>query len=139
MPSRPHESIERDPTSAGIPVHEFVVHPDPSTELAVLYNDFPESVGNVQAIGSDSFFEGLQKAALKQLGEGRLTYAMNSKFASHPMRELRFEVPAKRLSCEMRIIVVGHRMYQLIVVSGTGVNESAELDTFFNSFHLRYD
>src|SRR5665213_3867715 len=44
MPMRPQESIKEQPTADGLPVvkrHEFIVNPDPSIELGVIYNDYP--------------------------------------------------------------------------------------------------
>jgi len=55
------------------------------------------------------------------------------------MRELRFEVPDRKLVCDMRVIVVSNRMYQLILASHAGRDTSRESETFFKSFHLRTD
>jgi hypothetical protein len=141
LPSRPQESVKVHPSANGPAAesHEFIVDPDASIELGVIYNDFPESLPNIRAVGSPSFFDTVQESALKQLGAGRLIYATDGRFGAHPMRELRFELPDKKLMCQTRMIVVGHRMYQLIVVSAAGADVSRETDTLFNSFHFLYD
>ena len=140
MPMRPQESTIEQPSADGPPVkrHQFIVDPDPSIELGVIYNDFSLSLRNIQTVGSPSFFDIMQKAALKQSG-GRLIRATDGQFASHPMREIRFEVPEKKVLYQMRIIVVRHRMYQLMIVSSLNLDVSHEADTLFNSFRLLYD
>lgn len=140
MPMRPKEIIERQPGTNGPPVeiHEFTVNPRPSLELTVMYNDFPKSLPNVWAIGTPSWFNAVQEGAMKQLGESRLIYATESRFGSHPMREFRFEVLKTRATCQVRCILVGLRMYQLIVVWPVDIDASREAETFFNSFRLLY-
>ena len=141
MPMRPQESIKEHPETNGPPVkqHDFIVDPNDSIELGVIYNDYPESLPNIATVGSPSFFDTLQQAVLKQLGDGRLISSRDGQFASHPMREIRFDVPHKRLIYHTRIIVVGHRMYQLMVVSRMEVDVSREVQTLFNSFRLLYN
>jgi hypothetical protein len=140
MPIRPQESIKEQLRTNGSPikVHEFIVAPDDSIELGIVYNDFPRDLPNIASVGSTAFFDTLQTKALNQLGEGRLIYAVDGQFASHPMREIRLEVPERNLVYQTRIIVVGNRIYQLIVVSSTGVDVSQEVETLFNSFSLIY-
>ena len=141
MPMRPQETVKALPRASGpaIKSHQFIVDPDPSIELGVFYNDYPGSLPNIQILGSPSFFDTVQEGALKELGEAHLISAWDGAFASHPMREFRFEVPDKKLICRIRVIVVGHRMYQLLVASTVGVDVSHEVDTLFNSFQLLYD
>jgi len=138
MPMAPHEAVQAYPSANGLVVksHEFIVDPNPTVELGVIYNDFPESLPNIWVLGSPSFFDTVQETALKRLGDGRLIFARDGLFASHPMREFQFQVPDKKLVYQTRIIVVGHRMYQLIVVSSGEVDASHEVKTLFNSFHL---
>jgi len=140
MPMRPQESTIEQPSTDGPPVkrHQFIVDPDPSIELGVIYNDFSISLPNIQTVGSPSFFDIIQEAVLKQLG-GRLIRASDGQFASYPMREIRFEVPEKKVLYQIRIIVVKHRMYQLMIASSLNLDVSHEADTLFNSFHLLYD
>ena len=141
MPMTPQETAPLTQNANGPTVnsHEFFVDPDPSIEMGVMYNDFPESLPNLSIIGSPSFFDTAQEAALKQLGAGRLISTRDGVFASHPMREIRFQVPDKSLIYQTRIYVAGHRMYQIIVVSSEGVDASHEVDTLFNSFKLLND
>jgi hypothetical protein len=137
MPTRPKESITLH-TNAGVTVasHEFVVDPSPSLELAVIYNDYPESLPYIWTIGSPQFFDAMQEAAMKNFDGSRLIDAYDGKFESHPMREIRIEASGKGILYQTRVIVVGHRMYQLIAVSSTGVDVSREVFAFFNSFSL---
>jgi hypothetical protein len=138
MPMKPREVVKAHPSDGGpvIMSHEFIVDPDRTIELGVIYNDYPESLPYISALGSPWFFDTVQDEVLKRLGEGRLISSRNGVFASHPMREVRFQVPEKKLMYKTRMIVVGHRMYQLIVVSSEGVNASHEVDILFNSFLL---
>jgi hypothetical protein len=141
MPMYPQEAVKEHPSSNGPPVssHEFIVDPDPSLELGVIYNDYSASLPNIHAVGSHWFFDTVQEGALQKLGGGDVIYARDGTFSSHPMREVCFEVRDKRLRYETRIIVVGHRMYQLIVVSSLDVDASSEVHALFSSFHLLYD
>ena len=140
MPARARENVKWQPNSNGPPVqcHEFIVTPDASTELGIVYNDFSPALSNIRTIGSGSFFDAVQAAALKQAGDAQLIYARNGEFGSYPMREIRFEVPARAIVCEMRIIVAGHRMYQLMVLSSAGGDVSHDAEILFQSFHLLY-
>jgi hypothetical protein len=141
MPMRPQEAIKVHSDAGGpaVEAHEFIVDPEPSMELGVIYNDFPESLSYIEQIGSPWFFDTIQDAAMKRLGTCRLIDTHDGKFTSHPMRDVRFEAVDKRLLCQTRIIVVGHRMYQLIVVSSAGVDVSRAADTFFSSSSLLHD
>ena len=138
MPLHPQESIKLHPSDDGPPVksHEFIVSPNASIELGIIYSDFPESLPNVIIVGSRSSFDTLQQAALEELGGGRQIYSRDGEFSSHPMREFRFEVANKKIVYESRIIAAGHRMYRLIVVSSAEVDVSRDVETFFTSFHL---
>jgi hypothetical protein len=141
LPIYPTERVETNLSSDGVPIlrHEFIIDPDPSLELGVIYNDYPASLSNLRMLGSRSFFDTMQAEALHILGNVRLIYARDGTFRSHPMRELCFDVPEKRLKYQTRIIVVGHRMYQLIVVSSFGVEAAPKADKLFNSFWILHD
>jgi hypothetical protein len=119
MPIRPKEEVETQFTTNGpsVKVHEFVVDPSPSLELSVMYNDFPMSLSKIWAVGTPAWFDAVQEGAMKELGKSRLISASDGRYGSNPMRELRFELPNKKITCQMRFILVGLRMYQLIVVS----------------------
>jgi hypothetical protein len=113
------------------------VGPDASSEFGVLYNDFPKSLPYLQLVGTKWYFDTVQESVVQRYN-GRLISSNDMTFRNYPTREFMFEDVVKGLSYDMRLIVVRHRQYQLIVVSEIGSDVSKDKEIFFNSFFSKY-
>jgi len=137
MPGNPKETVTDQPTSNAPPtkLHQFIVASDSSTEFGVFYNDFSTSLPYLHLVGTKWFFDTTQEDVVRR-SNGRVISSNDMTFHNYPARNFRFEDTDNRLSYDMRIIVVHHRQYQLIVVSEIGTDVSKDKEIFFNSLIL---
>jgi hypothetical protein len=103
------------------------------TEYAVNYSDLPK---NLERLNPEQKFDISQKAVAAEVG--KIVYQKNIEFANFPCREFEYVVEGKvNYSGRVRLILVGDRLYQMIVIFLTTNPHTADRDTFFNSFRLQ--
>jgi len=72
---------------------------------------------------------GLSSTSAKLLSENRLT------FHGHPARDIR-AVTRGNAAYDNRIVVVGNRLYTLLVIDSSGKHDTDSIGKFFNSLEL---
>jgi hypothetical protein len=101
-------------------------------EYAVIYSDLPK---NLERFKPEQKFDISQKAVGAKLG--KIVYQKNIEFANYPGRDFEYAVDGKiKYSGRVRLILVGDRLYGLIVIFWTGDPHTADRDTFLSSFRL---
>jgi hypothetical protein len=135
LPGHPKENIINQPgiDKTTVVSHQFLVVQG-NSGFGVSYCDFPDDLPSINLIGSPSYFDTVQSELPKTLGGGTILDAKDSKFESKPMRDIRFENSDKTLLRDLRIIIVGHRQYQLTVVRKPEADASKDIKTFLSSF-----
>jgi hypothetical protein len=103
------------------------------TEYAVNYSDLPKSL---EMLKSEQKFDLSQKAVGAEVG--KIVYQKKFEFENYPGREFEYVVDGKvNYSGRVRLILVGDRLYQMIVIFLTANPHTADRDAFYNSFRLQ--
>ena len=106
MPMRPQESTIEQPSADGPPVkrHQFIVDPDPSIELGVIYNDFSLSLRNIQTVG---WFIHYQQLCISSDSESDIGFFLLTKRKPFQMTIILhieyFKIVSKLLPVERRV------------------------------------
>lgn len=114
MPGTFTEEINVINTVAGfIDLHRFSVEQE-NDVYGVSYSDYPETV--VQASTPDVILEGACHGMVAGIG-GKLLTESTMSLNGYPGRELIIEVAGGKGIVQARIFLVGHRLYQVMVVT----------------------
>src|ERR1700722_12035863 len=94
------------------------------TEYAVGYGDWPK---NLRKLKPEQIFDIDQKGVATEVG--KIVYQKNIEFANYPAREFEYVVVGKvNYSGRVRLILVGDRLYYLIVVFLTANPHTSDRD-----------
>jgi hypothetical protein len=133
FPGTPKQSITPQPTVAGkIDVHSFIVETDAVNAFGINYSDFPETL-NLSNPGA--LFDGAQTTTAGE--RGAIVTQQTMKFKGYPAREFEFKPGGKaNYSGRVRLILVGRRIYSLVVIFLTANPHPEERTKFFESFSV---
>lgn len=137
MPGLPTENRQSQRTEAG----EIAVHMAFTTyrgwAFFVAYNDFPMDLGaessRRQAV--DGALQGIMRSQV----DARVLKRADFKWQNNPALDATFEFgpPENRGQVVWRGILVGNRLYQIMVLSANGAPGADETKRFVDSFRLR--
>jgi hypothetical protein len=135
FPQGPRERVQKVGSPAGpIEVHMFVADLGDVAYFAS-YNDY--SVDPAQ-LDPEAALESVVQGALAA-GKGRLTARRDVRLGDHPGKEYQaaLSLPDGRpAASKARVYLVGARLYQVLVVSPEGKEDTKAVDAFLDSFAL---
>ncbi len=103
------------------------------TEYAVGYGDWPKSL---EKLKPEQIFDIDQKGVASDVG--KIVYQKDTKFENYPVREFEYVVGGKVVySGRVRLILVGDRLYQMIVIFLPVNQDLTDREIFFNSFQIQ--
>ncbi len=114
----------------------FFVWADRQTEYAVNYADYPKALQiNIERLGPQKQFD-LSQAAVAA-AYGKIVSQRDIKFGDFPGREFEFVAGGKaNFSGKVRLILVNHRLYQIIIIFLTRNPHPDDFKVFFSSFSI---
>lgn len=133
FPGTPREKIVPVQTALGeSEAHNFVVEPDAQTAYGVNYNDYPAAV---DVNHPQKLFDQCQASIVGE--KGKIVVQQEMKVQNYPARELEFRAGGEaNYSGRVRLILVGHRIYDLVAIFLTANPHASERQKFFDSFQL---
>ena len=133
LPGTPTADVQTINTKSGpIEIHFFTL----STKNAVYsvsYSDYPASLFDTTPI--KSILDGARDGAVKN-SQGRLIDEADIALGTYPGRALNVESSGGTNVMKAHLYMVGHRLYQVIVVTGKRGASSPDLTKFLDSFQL---
>jgi hypothetical protein len=132
FPSEPSSDTSVEIGAAGLRLltHTFDVETD-DHNFGVAYNDLPESL---QRKAPSALLDGAVNGAVANI-HGRLLQHSEISLGAYPGREFRAQTHDGHVM-HVRVFVVRHRVYQIMVVSKTDKALRSEVFSFLESFRL---
>jgi hypothetical protein len=133
VPGTPNEQAISVNTEAGsIDGHLFMVGRKDMSYL-VAYADYPDTL--IQKRTPDAMLDGARDGAVAN-AQGKLLGELVISINGYPGRELKIESPDGQGIMKARIFMVGHRLYQVGVVTPKEKALSRNIGKFLDSFKL---
>lgn len=134
FPGTPGEKIVPVKTALGeSEAHSFLVQPDVETAYGINYNDYPAAV---DVDHPQKLFDQCQASIVGE--KGKIVVQQELKIQNYPARELEFQAGGEaNYSGRVRLILVGHRIYDLVAIFLTANPHAPERQKFFDSFSLK--
>lgn len=133
MPGRPTKQIRSVKTPSGaLDAHMFLVEQG-NVAYMVAYSDYPAIV--IQDRPAKLILDGARSGAVRN-AQGKLVGESQISLDGHQGRELDIETTEGKTVIKARIVLVGHRLYQVMVLTRKEQASSEEVKKFLDSFTL---
>jgi hypothetical protein len=135
MPGTPKSDVDSVETLIGtVDLHSFMVETDEFAYF-VAYGDFPPTF--VQGADTDAMLDGAREGALADV-RGTLVSERRISVQGFPGRELWIEASAgnQKGLAQARMILVGNRFYQVLVVGPKERFAESQAERFLNTFQV---
>jgi len=135
FPISPREKQATVKAAGGeLKTHAFIAEVDVHTAYGVDYTEYPPGmklVANKQTLDR-------AEASVVTKYDGKVTFQQDTKVGNYPAREFEYVAGGKaNYSGRMKIIIVGQRVYELLVIFLPADPHPADRDRFLQSFQIQ--